>query len=260
MPRPERPLDDEDGPLARFATDLRQLRQSAGGLTYRAMAKEANYSATVLSEAASGRKLPSLHVTVAYVRACGGDPDEWTARWQALADGERAAAEPPPPEELAEPRSRRGRLVVVAAAVVAVVLVAALALLPDDDGIVMPEDVAAEDVEAVPEPTEVTGEPPPGLPCSTRDRAEACVDLRQRLVWVRDLPPSDRHHASVYWATTDGSVRGECHNVLSATGPWVTCPYTDSAREPGTLGFRSAVEEEDVVLEWGPYISVPVNR
>jgi len=38
-----------------------------------------------LSDAASGRKVPSLAVTLAFVKACGGDEDEWERRWQALA-------------------------------------------------------------------------------------------------------------------------------------------------------------------------------
>jgi hypothetical protein len=35
----------------------------------------------VLSDAARGERLPTLAVTRSYVAACGGDPDEWQARW-----------------------------------------------------------------------------------------------------------------------------------------------------------------------------------
>nr|WP_132126505.1 hypothetical protein [Actinocrispum wychmicini] len=49
------------------------------------MAKHAHYSASTLSEAAAGRSLPSLEVTLAYVRACGGDPAEWEDRWRQIA-------------------------------------------------------------------------------------------------------------------------------------------------------------------------------
>jgi hypothetical protein len=38
-----------------------------------------------LSRAASGRELPSLNVTLAYVTACGGDVEAWRNRWTALA-------------------------------------------------------------------------------------------------------------------------------------------------------------------------------
>ncbi len=40
------------------------------------------YSPSVLSEAASGYRLPTLQVTQAFVRACGGDPAEWEHRWR----------------------------------------------------------------------------------------------------------------------------------------------------------------------------------
>ncbi|ONI75052.1 hypothetical protein ALI144C_40515 [Actinosynnema sp. ALI-1.44] len=74
-------MDATDGVLPRFAADLRRLRENAGGPTYRELSRTAHYSPTMLSEAASGRKLPSLAVTLAYVRACGGDTAEWRARW-----------------------------------------------------------------------------------------------------------------------------------------------------------------------------------
>jgi hypothetical protein len=85
MGRPQRRLDPQTGPLQHFAAQLRQLREQAGGLSYRQLAKRAHYSATALSEAAGGDKLPSLAVTLAYVEACGGDRDEWQARWQTVA-------------------------------------------------------------------------------------------------------------------------------------------------------------------------------
>src|SRR4051812_29767247 len=85
MPRAERPLDSDDGMLTLFAAELRLLRQKAGSPAYRELARRAHYSSTTLADAASGRKLPSLAVTLAYVRACGGDPGEWEARWRTLA-------------------------------------------------------------------------------------------------------------------------------------------------------------------------------
>ncbi|SDS59602.1 nSTAND1 domain-containing NTPase [Actinoplanes derwentensis] len=85
MPRQERPLESEDTPLLRFAGDLRRLRQRAGRLSYRDLGKRTNYSAAALSDALSGRRLPSLAITGAVVRACGGDVEEWTGRWRHLA-------------------------------------------------------------------------------------------------------------------------------------------------------------------------------
>jgi WD40 repeat protein len=96
MPRAERPLDRGDGPELGFAADLRRLREKAGTPTYRKLAEHAHYSVATLAGAASGRRLPSLAVTLAYVRACGGDVQEWEQRWHAVA-AEIATVRPPVP-------------------------------------------------------------------------------------------------------------------------------------------------------------------
>ena len=83
--RPERPLNPLDGPVARFACELRQLRAAAGYPSYRRLARTAQFAPSVLSSAASGMSFPSLQVTLAYVRACGGDEAEWRDRWQSAA-------------------------------------------------------------------------------------------------------------------------------------------------------------------------------
>ncbi|KJK42128.1 hypothetical protein UK23_38670 [Lentzea aerocolonigenes] len=91
-------MDSDDDELLRFAADLRLLREKAGKPTYRELSKVAHYSVTVLSEAASGRKLPSLAVTVAYAHACGGDVEQWRRRWHEVAEGTKPAdpeREPP---------------------------------------------------------------------------------------------------------------------------------------------------------------------
>lgn len=98
MPRGERPLEGGDGVVVRFARDLRLLREKAGSPTYRELGARVHYSAASLSEAAGGRKLPSLSVTVAYVAGCGGDTGEWEARWRATA-AELAASEVAEPDE-----------------------------------------------------------------------------------------------------------------------------------------------------------------
>ncbi|MET9451119.1 nSTAND1 domain-containing NTPase [Streptomyces cinerochromogenes] len=99
--RREVPVDPAAGPVQRFAQELRKLRQEAGGLTYRVMVQRVGYSVTTLSQAAAGERLPSVQVTLAYVRACGGDEDEWRERWRQAAaqvaaePGEGSAAPPP---------------------------------------------------------------------------------------------------------------------------------------------------------------------
>ncbi|MGW2516117.1 nSTAND1 domain-containing NTPase [Streptomyces sp. NPDC001617] len=113
MGRPERPLDPEAGPVQRLAHQLRELRQEAGSPSYREMAKTAGFSATTLSQAAAGERLPSLVVVQGYARACGADPEEWEPRWkeaEAEASGTARPDEdvPPPYRGLArfEPADR----------------------------------------------------------------------------------------------------------------------------------------------------------
>ncbi|MFI0447464.1 helix-turn-helix domain-containing protein [Actinomadura sp. 6N118] len=101
--RPERAVDPDAGPVERLAWELRQLREQAGAPSYRLLAKKAHYSASTLAEAARGRRLPTLEVTLAYVEACGGDKDEWTARWRAAAGPTVSAAGPTASD--AEPES-----------------------------------------------------------------------------------------------------------------------------------------------------------
>ncbi|MEU2391547.1 helix-turn-helix transcriptional regulator, partial [Streptomyces sp. NPDC007369] len=101
MPRPERLLDPTAGPLEEFAHELRGLRRQAGNPSYRTMAKRAHYSVATLSEAARGLHKPSLKATLAYVAACGGDPEPWTHRWNRLSSelegGDRPARGQPGP-------------------------------------------------------------------------------------------------------------------------------------------------------------------
>ncbi|MGW2641219.1 nSTAND1 domain-containing NTPase [Streptomyces sp. NPDC001348] len=102
--RPESPLDPSAGPVQQFAADLRKLRVDAGSPTYRVMAQRSGHGASTLSQAAAGERLPTLPVALAYVRACGGDPEEWDSRWRAAAA--EVAAEPRTEDEEAEPPYR----------------------------------------------------------------------------------------------------------------------------------------------------------
>jgi hypothetical protein len=83
MPRPERSIDPSEGPVQQFAADLRKLREEAGNPTYRKMAIHAFFSKATLSAAASGNRMPSWEVTVAYVAACGGDVEQWRTSYEA---------------------------------------------------------------------------------------------------------------------------------------------------------------------------------
>jgi Helix-turn-helix domain/Protein of unknown function (DUF2690) len=103
--RPERELDPAGGPIPVFAAQLRDLREEAGRPSYRDLARKACYSRTALSEAAAGRELPSLSVTLAFVRACDGPVEVWRRRWQVAA---AAVGSVPSPEPLPADRSAPG--------------------------------------------------------------------------------------------------------------------------------------------------------
>src|SRR5579872_426706 len=92
MGRPERPLNTANDPVAAFAHDLRELRRRAGNPSYRELAHMAMFAPSVLSNAASGYRLPTLPVTLAFVAACGGDRAAWERRWRMVASSAAAAS------------------------------------------------------------------------------------------------------------------------------------------------------------------------
>jgi WD40 repeat protein len=77
-----------------LAAGLRKLREQAGSPGYRELARRAHFSATTLSDAAGGRRLPTLAVTLAFVEACGGDRAEWKRRWREAEGGSVQAGRP----------------------------------------------------------------------------------------------------------------------------------------------------------------------
>ena len=98
MARPESPVGPGPPALEAFATDLRRLREKAGNPGYRELARRALFSATTLSEAAGGRRLPTLAVTLGYVAACNGDQAEWEQRWRQLSAPDPAPTPADDPE------------------------------------------------------------------------------------------------------------------------------------------------------------------
>ncbi|MCO5991709.1 helix-turn-helix transcriptional regulator [Actinoallomurus spadix] len=82
------------GPAARFALELRALREQAGSLPYWKMARRCRVSKSALAEAAAGRQIPSERVLDAYVSVCGGDLNWWRARRVRAIEELEAAARP----------------------------------------------------------------------------------------------------------------------------------------------------------------------
>ncbi|SCF46444.1 Protein of unknown function (DUF2690) [Micromonospora matsumotoense] len=82
---------DGDARHHEFVADLARLRRDAGQPSLRKMSGTAHYSHTALAGVLSGGRLPSLELTMAFVRACGGDEAAWRARWHREAELSRAA-------------------------------------------------------------------------------------------------------------------------------------------------------------------------
>jgi transcriptional regulator with XRE-family HTH domain len=95
--RPEIRLDRDGSPARELAFWLRQVRTDAG-LTYAQLAARTDYSISTLQEAASGKRLPTLSVTLAFAGACGADIGEWREYWtdlsRARATGDSSAVAP----------------------------------------------------------------------------------------------------------------------------------------------------------------------
>lgn len=72
MARPERPIRYPGSALGKLAAHLRHLRAHKG-LTYGQLEALTHMSASTLSRAASGHRLPRLEVALAYEKACEGD-------------------------------------------------------------------------------------------------------------------------------------------------------------------------------------------
>src|SRR6266511_3895689 len=120
MGRPERPLDPTAGPVERFASRLRKLRDQAGRPKYSAMAQRVHRSQTTLSEAAGGERLPTWDTAEAFVRACGGDVASWRKLWEQASLAQQANGSPAespsvaPAEIQGAPRQRRHKILLAA--------------------------------------------------------------------------------------------------------------------------------------------------
>jgi transcriptional regulator with XRE-family HTH domain len=83
MPRPELPLERDGSPVREFAYWLRDIRRRSD-LTYEQLSKRTGYSRSTLQEALSGKRLPTLQVTLAITGACGGDRTDWADYWSQM--------------------------------------------------------------------------------------------------------------------------------------------------------------------------------
>jgi hypothetical protein len=80
MGRPQKPLERDGSPVREFAFWLRDLRKRSD-LTFDQLGKSAQYATSTVQEAMAGRRLPTLKLTTAIVKACGDDVHQWQAYW-----------------------------------------------------------------------------------------------------------------------------------------------------------------------------------
>ncbi len=80
MGRPQKLLDRDGSPVREFAFWLRDLRRRSG-LTYDQLGRKSRYATSTVQSAAAGKRLPTLKVTLAFVRACEGDLRQWREYW-----------------------------------------------------------------------------------------------------------------------------------------------------------------------------------
>ncbi|MGW3957966.1 hypothetical protein ACWEKM_45545 [Streptomyces sp. NPDC004752] len=84
MARPMNRLPHSNDPLVAFARDLQALRKKAGNPPLALMAEHSGLSPATLSNAHAGKKLPSWAAVNGYILACGGDPEDFSQRWERL--------------------------------------------------------------------------------------------------------------------------------------------------------------------------------
>lgn len=100
MPRRPSRLDPDGGPLARFALELRALRDAAGfeAPSVDQIAARAHIPRSTLFAALRGQRLPTRPVLGALVTAWGGDATEWLIR-RTVTEGELEELRAPRPFE-----------------------------------------------------------------------------------------------------------------------------------------------------------------
>ncbi len=79
--RPEKPVANPNRAVGQLARCLQEER-ARKGLTYAQLASHTADSTTALQRADSGTTVPSLHLALAYARACGLSPGEVRRLWQ----------------------------------------------------------------------------------------------------------------------------------------------------------------------------------
>jgi len=228
--------DTAESEIDAFLHDLRSLRLSAGQPSFRKMAKTAHYSHTALAGALSGGRLPSRELTLAFVRACGGDQETWQARWdQTSASIDRE----PRPEPFSRPR-RWPLPALVAAVVVAAIAGGGVTM------IVMHPDTLARSNQ------QTQGTAPPSGVASTSDTADRPLIPGDAARFVADITipngltvHTNQHFTKIWAVRNTGNVYWRNRYPRTLRGAPGTGGVCVSATRPGS-GYRARTRGADL--------------
>lgn len=119
-----------------FGRALQDLRRAAGNPSFNDLAKATGIPRSTLHDAVSGKRLPSLKVTLSLVSALHGEAEEWRDRWVEVDRARRPETSESSSESSPDRPSwlRRHRLPVIAAAVVVVAAAIAVPVVVSSSG------------------------------------------------------------------------------------------------------------------------------
>jgi hypothetical protein len=223
--------DGERESLEQFAASLRQLRLEADSPTLERLHRETGVSRTVLSEAFSGKKLPSARTVDRIAVACGGDARDWVSRRDRLA--RHHSAPPAPPTARRTMLRRTGVLLAVGAFVLGAGLSAAVA------SAVTLSDAAAAPTTALSPEAQInvrTGIDPAMTPC-VNDAKVATGDMRDDGQIKIEIIWSNKCYAG--WARVtryDGKWENQTITVAIYPETAPMGPDRQSATEPNVQG------------------------
>jgi transcriptional regulator with XRE-family HTH domain len=208
------PSDTPDGPrtvavpdsdadtVERFASDLRALRQAAGNPTLAALDRRSGISKSVLSDALSGRVLPTERTVEGLTRALDADVRLWAERRRRLDPGPRVARPGAGPRP-ATVRRRTAIALAVGCSVLAAAATLVAARAAWDPAVTVPEG---------PRYVVANGTDPATTPC-VDDAAVVASETRERDTQLQ-IVYSEACHAA--WARITRYDDASAGNAVSA--------------------------------------------
>lgn len=211
--------------LERFTADLRALRIRAGNPTLAALDRQTGIAKSVLSDAFSGKVLPTERTVTGVTTALGVDPQDWLERRRALDNDTRPARYGDLPTPRATVRRRTAVLIAAGCFVLGAAAASVVTWL-----VVGPASPAAARVTVEP------GTDPANTPCV--DDAVVTASVTRALETQLQIVYSEQCHAA--WARItryDGAATG---NSVSASIYRQIAPTADDRQDTTEPDAQSA--------------------